>query len=52
MNENETLGLRESHRNIFDRTVKLFADKAYRTILVAYRDLSLSEYNSLSFLNN
>jgi len=42
LNEDETIGLKDSHRGLFDRTVKLFADKAYRTILVAYRDLSMS----------
>jgi hypothetical protein len=30
---------------ILERTVKKFADKAYRTILMTYRDMSLAEYN-------
>ena len=31
----------------YRRTVKLFADQAYRTILVAYRDMSMAEYRQL-----
>jgi cytidylate kinase len=37
---------------ILERTVKLFASKAFRTILVAYRDMSLAEFNRIKSDNN
>lgn len=37
---------------ILEKTVKLFASKAFRTILVAYRDMSMSEFNTLKAQNN
>lgn len=36
-----------THIDCLERTVKLFASKAYRTILVAYRDMSMQEYDDL-----
>jgi len=30
----------DTHRNMFERTIKLFAAQAYRTILVTFRDMS------------
>jgi hypothetical protein len=36
-----------SNMSLLERTVKKFADQAYRTILIAYRDLSMDEYNDL-----
>jgi Ca2+ transporting ATPase len=37
---------------ILERTVKLFASKAFRTILVAYRDMSLAEFESIKEQHN
>jgi magnesium-transporting ATPase (P-type) len=37
---------------IMERTVKKFADQAYRTILIAYRDMTMDEYNDLMNENN
>ena len=36
-----------THRQIMEETVKLFATKAYRTILCTYRDMSMKEFNNL-----
>jgi hypothetical protein len=33
-----------SYRDLYERTVKKFAKQAYRTILLAYRDMSMAEY--------
>lgn len=37
---------------ILDRTIDKFANEAFRTILMTYRDLSESEYNDLKAQNN
>lgn len=37
---------------ILDRTIDKFANEAFRTILMTYRDLSESEYNDLKDANN
>jgi len=37
---------------IMERTVKKFANQAYRTILIAYRDMTMDEYNDLMNENN
>lgn len=42
----------DSHRGLFDRTIKNFADQAYRTLLITYKDMSLDEYNSIKAANN
>jgi magnesium-transporting ATPase (P-type) len=34
----------DSHRGILERTVKKFADQAYRTILITYRDMSMAQF--------
>lgn len=34
----------DTYRGLFDRTVKKFADQAYRTILVTYKDMSMREF--------
>jgi len=41
-----------THIDCLERTVKLFASKAYRTILVAYRDMSMQEYDDLQAAHN
>jgi len=46
-NEHET-----TYLGILEKTVKLFASKAFRTILVTYRDMSLSEFESIKAENN
>lgn len=35
----------DTYRSFFDRTVKKFADQAFRTILVTYKDMSMEEFN-------
>ena len=37
---------------VIDQTISFFAKKAYRTILVAYKDMSMEEYESLKADNN
>jgi len=37
---------------LLQRTVKLFADQAYRTILIAFKDMTMDEYNSTMNQNN
>jgi P-type E1-E2 ATPase len=37
---------------LLERTVKVFADQAYRTILLSFRDLSMSEYEQIMRQNN
>lgn len=37
---------------ILEKTVKLFASKAFRTILVTYRDMSMAEFNQIKSQNN
>ena len=34
-------GTSDTHMGIFERTVKKFANQAYRTILVTFRDMSM-----------
>lgn len=41
-----------SHIEVLARTVKYFASKAYRTILVAYRDMSMEDYQKLEADHN
>ena len=36
-----------NYRELIERTVKNFASKAYRTILMSYRDMSMVEYEKL-----
>lgn len=40
-----------SHQNILHLSVKKLADKAYRTILCCYRDMSMEEYQTLKNQN-
>jgi Ca2+-transporting ATPase len=46
-NESET-----TYLGILEKTVKLFAGMAFRTILVTYRDMSMDEFNSIKSENN
>lgn len=34
-----------TYLGILEKTVKLFANKAFRTILIAYRDMSMDEFS-------
>lgn len=34
-------GVQDTYEGILQRTVKKFAEKAYRTILITYRDMSM-----------
>ena len=49
--EKET-GAHDSYRGLFDRTVKTFADQAYRTILVSYKDMSMAEFEESKRTHN
>jgi Ca2+-transporting ATPase len=42
----------DTYMGILNRTVKKFAKQAYRTILVAYRDMSMEEYEQMKASNN
>jgi Ca2+ transporting ATPase len=42
----------DSYRGLFERTVKKFADQAYRTLLITYKDMSMSEYENIKSQNN
>lgn len=41
-----------SYQTQFDRTIKKFANEAYRTLLITYKDMSMDEYNQLKSDNN
>lgn len=45
-------GTTDSYMGIFERTVKKFANQAYRTILVTFRDMSMEEFEGLKSENN
>lgn len=42
----------DTHRNVFERTIKNFANQAYRTILTTFREMSMEEFNKLKASNN
>jgi len=42
----------DSQRGLFDRTIKKFADQAYRTLLITYRDMSMEDFEALKADNN
>lgn len=42
----------DTNLNILDRVVKYFADQAYRTILVAKKDMTWDAYNALKSAHN
>lgn len=44
--------IKETGREILERTIALFAKQALRTIMMTYRDLSESEYQELKSDNN
>ena len=41
-----------THKELYERTVKKFANQAYRTILMAYRDISMAEFEQIKADNN
>lgn len=41
--DNEAGG-QDTYEGLLQRAVKKFAEKAYRTILITYRDLSMQEF--------
>jgi magnesium-transporting ATPase (P-type) len=45
-------GTTDTYMGIFERTVKKFADQAFRTILVCFRDMSMEEFENLKSANN
>jgi Ca2+ transporting ATPase len=48
----EEEGTTDTHRGVFERTVKTFARQAYRTLLITYRDMSMADYEALKAENN
>jgi len=42
----------DTHRGVFERTVKQFASRAYRTLLITYKDMSMDQYQTLKAQNN
>ena len=52
LNSDESPGVQDTHRGLFERTVKKFASHAFRTLLITYRDMSMSEYEQLKAENN
>ena len=34
----------DTHRGLFERTIKKFANQAYRTLLITYKDMSMEDY--------
>jgi hypothetical protein len=41
-----------TNRDVYNATVKKFACQAFRTILCTYRDMSMSEFESIKKQNN
>jgi magnesium-transporting ATPase (P-type) len=50
--DGEIQGATDSHRAIFERTIKKFADQAYRTLLITYKDMSMNDFNNIKAANN
>jgi Ca2+ transporting ATPase len=48
----EQLGETDTHRGLFERTVKKFAAQAYRTLLITYKDMSMDAYNAIKAAHN
>jgi hypothetical protein len=42
----------DTHLGVLQRTVKNFADQAYRTLLITYSDMSMTEYQRIKASNN
>jgi len=42
----------DSYRGILDRIVHNFANQAYRTILISYKDMSMDDYEQFKAENN
>jgi len=42
----------DMHLGLLEKTVKNFADRAYRTLLICYRDMSMEQYEELKAANN
>lgn len=38
----------ETNKELLESTIKLFASKAYRTILTCYRDMSMADFEALA----
>ena len=45
-------GDQDTYMGVFEKTVKKFANQAYRTILVTFKDMSLEQYEALKAENN
>lgn len=50
--DTESDGQTDTYMGIFNRTIKNFADQAYRTILVTYKDMSFREFQQLKQRHN
>jgi len=42
----------DTYRGLFERTVKKFANQAYRTLLITYKDMSMADYEALKASSN
>ena len=42
----------DTYRGLFERTVKKFANQAYRTLLITYKDMSMADYEALKESSN
>jgi len=47
LNQGEDDSTTDTYRGLYERTVKKFADQAYRTLLITYKEMSMSEYESI-----
>jgi magnesium-transporting ATPase (P-type) len=52
MNPGEDDTTMDTHKGLFERTVKKFAKQAYRTLLITYKDMSMEEYERIKSENN
>lgn len=52
LREGEQDGVTDTYKGLYERTIKKFANQAYRTILVAYNDMSKREFDHIKAQNN
>jgi magnesium-transporting ATPase (P-type) len=48
----EAPGTSLTYKEMLERTVKTFANEAYRTLLITYKDMSMSDYNKIKLEYN
>ena len=52
LKQTEGASAEDTYRGFYNRCVKNFADQAYRTILVTYKDMSMEEFEKIKTKNN